>query len=485
MKIMKNFMYNIAYQILVMIIPLITMPYISRIIGATGYGIYSYHYSIACYFGLFSLLGITNYGVRTIATCFDDKDKRTTNFFNIYIIQFIASLLVILCYLGYVCFFVTQNQDVAYLQVIYLISVIFDINWFYFGMELFSLTVVWNIVVKFLSTVSIFVFVKKPSDVTIYTIIMLGGMLLSQLGLWAALPRYIHFEKPSFAKIKIHLGPVFLLFLPAIATSVFRTMDKVMLGVFCNKAQVGFYTQAENLEWTCLSVITALGTVMIPVASKLSDTGKRETLSHYTQLSFRGITIFTIAITAVLIGISPVFVPFFLGEEFVPTIYLTMLISPSMFFIAWENIIRTHYLLPNHKDREFTLSVFSGAIINFFANLVLIPHLQSYGTAIGTLLAEGTVLIIQAYIARHDISILSILKSCLYYFFAGTVMCLVMLLLGRLQMQVICKLALQLLAGGSIFLLLTIPYLIFRDKELYHTLLSLLPKCIQRHFHKE
>ncbi len=472
MKIMKNLIYNIAYQILVMIIPLITMPYIARIIGATGFGIYSYHYSIASYFGLFSLLGIYNYGVRSIATCFDNKEKRTDVFFNIYTIQLIASLLVILCYLGYVFLFVTKDQDIAYLQIIYLLSLVFDINWFYFGLELFSLTVLRNVVIKLLSTAAIFLFVKKASDVPAYTVIMLGGMLLSQLVLWISLPQHIRIGTPSFAKIKTHLIPIFILFLPAIASSVFRTMDKIMLGILSDKAQVGFYTQAEALEWTCLSVITALGTVMIPVASKLSSSGDRKKLSDYTQISFRCLTIFTIAIAAVLIGISPVFVPFFLGGEFVPTIYLTMLISPTMFFIAWENIIRTQYLIPNNLDKEFTISVFAGAIINFIANLFFIPHLKSYGAAVGTLLAEGTVFFIQAYMARHAIPLLSILKSCRYYFISGILSCLLMLFLGTLSIQTIPKLMLQCSAGGLLFLLLTIPYLICRDKELYGTLLQ-------------
>lgn len=482
MKIIKNFIYNIAYQILVMIIPLVTMPYISRVIGATGYGIYSYHYSIACYFGLFSLLGIANYGVRSIATCFDDKKRRTNVFFNIYSIQFTASILIIILYLGYVYLFVTKNQNIAYLQVIYLLSLVFDINWFYFGMELFPITVIRNVVIKLITTVSIFVFVKKASDIPVFTIIMLGGMLISQLVLWISLPLYIQINKPSFNNIKSHLFPIIMLFLPAIATSVFRTMDKIMLGAFCDKAQVGFYTQAENLEWTCLSVITALGTVMIPVASKLSNSGDKKTLSQYTQISFRCLTIFTIAITSVLVGISPVFVPFFLGKEFTPTIYLTMLISPSMFFIAWENIIRTQFLLPNHKDKEFTISVFAGAIVNFIANLILIPYLESYGTVIGTLLAEGIVFIIQGYIARHEIHIISIIKSCLYYFIPGIAMCLTIFLLGTLHLNIVLKLFLQLVIGGIVFLLLTLPYLILKDQEIYHALLNILPKRVRNLF---
>lgn len=479
MKIFKNLIYNIAYQILVMIIPLITMPYISRIIGATGYGIYSYHYSIACYFGLFSLLGIANYGVRSIATCFDDKKKRTNVFFNIYSIQFTASILVIILYLGYVYLFVTKDQNIAYLQVIYLLSLVFDINWFYFGMELFPVTVIRNVVIKLITTISIFIFVRKPTDVPIFTIIMLGGMLLSQIVLWFRLPLYIQISKPSLKNIKSHFIPICILFLPAIATSVFRTMDKIMLGAFCNKAQVGYYTQAENLEWTCLSVITALGTVMIPVASKLSNAGEKQTLAHYTQISFRGLTIFTIAITSILVGISPVFVPFFLGKEFIPTIYLTMLISPSMFFIAWENIIRTQYLLPNNKDKEFTLSVFTGAIVNFIANLILIPYLESYGTVIGTLLAEGVVFLIQGYMARHEIHIISTIKSCAFYFLPGIIMCLTILLLGTLQINVVLKLFLQIFLGGILFFVLTLPYLILKDKELYHTILNAIPKKIR------
>lgn len=467
-------MYNIAYEILIMIIPLVTMPYISRIIGASGYGTYSYHYSVACYFGLFGLLGISNYGVRSIATCYDDRKKRTHVFFSIYAIQLLASLLVIAAYAAYVLLFVKNNPSVAWLQLLYLLSVALDINWFYFGMELFSVTVIRNIVIKLATTGAIFLFVRKATDVALYTVIMVGGMLFSQIVLWLRLPHYINRPQIHLRDLREHISPVFLLFLPAIATSVFRCMDKIMLGALSGETQVGYYTQAENLIWACLSVITALGNVMIPVASRLSDSGDKKTLTHYTQISFRGITIFTIAVTGGLVGIAPVFIPFFLGSGFAPTIYITMLISPTMFFIAWENIIRTQYLLPNQKDMEFTLSVFAGALINLAANFALIPILQSYGAVIGSCLAECCVFIIQSMAARKEIHVLSILKSCLFYFVPGILMCILVLFLGTLPLETIPKLCLQFLSGVTVFAALTVPYLSKKDPLLWSILQSLL-----------
>lgn len=467
MRVFQNFLYNILYEILVMLIPLITMPYISRVLGAEGYGIYAYTYAVVCYFALFILLGIQNYGTRSIATCFDNIEKRSKLFHGIYRIQFTASILVILVYLLYVFFLVDDHREIALLQVIYLISVGLDINWFYFGLEQFRLTVIRNVIVKLSTTAAIFLLIRTRQDLPLYVIILTGGTLLSQLILWGSLPRFLVSVRVPLRSSLSHLSPVMLLFLPAVATSIYRCMDKVMLGILRNETQVGYYTQAENLEWTCLSVITALGTVMVPTASKLTNQGDQKQLSYYTGLSFQSLTVLTVAISFGLMGMAPAFIPFFLGKEFIPVVGLIMLLSPSMFFIAWENIIRTQYLIPRKRDKAFTLSVFSGALINLIANLLLIPSLGAYGTVIGTLLAECSVFIIQSFMARHVIPVWKNLRSCLYYFIPGLIMFSAVLFIGTLPLPIVPKLLLQFISGVTVFTAFSLPYMILKKTLLW------------------
>ena len=154
----KNFIYNIIYQILILILPLITIPYVSRILGADGIGIYSYTYSIAYYFMLVAMLGLNNYGNRTIAKVRDDKEKLSKEFFGIYSLQLITSIIMVICYLLYVLIFDNSYKIIALIQILYVISTVFDINWFFFGIEKFKLTITRNTIIKVLSLVLIFIF---------------------------------------------------------------------------------------------------------------------------------------------------------------------------------------------------------------------------------------------------------------------------------------------------------------------------------------
>ena len=184
MSIKKNFLYNVFYQILTMLLPLFTAPYIARVIGAEGVGIYSYSSSIANYFVLLAMLGLVNYGNRSIAQVRDNKELLSQTFFNIYALQVITSLIMIVGYVFYINTFVTENIVIFYIQLFLIIATILDINWFFFGLEQFKLTVTRNTIIKLLTVVCIFIFVKDSNDLWIYTVIMAGGTLLSQLMLW-------------------------------------------------------------------------------------------------------------------------------------------------------------------------------------------------------------------------------------------------------------------------------------------------------------
>ena len=194
-SVKKNFTYNIVYQILILIIPLITAPYISRVIGAEGQGIYSYTYSIAQYFVLFAMLGLNNYGNRTIAKIRDDKEKLSKEFWSIYGLQIITTTIMLILYITYIIFWDSSYKLYNTIQLVYVFSAMFDINWFFFGMEKFKLTVIRNTIIKILSACSIFMFVKSKNDLVLYMLIMVGASLISQLSLWTFLRKYIFFVK--------------------------------------------------------------------------------------------------------------------------------------------------------------------------------------------------------------------------------------------------------------------------------------------------
>ena len=199
----KNFIYNIIYQILIMILPLITVPYVSRKLGADGIGIYSYTYSIAYYFMIIAMLGLNNYGNRTIAKARDNKENVSKEFCSIYAMQLITSTLMIVSYYIYACIFNVKYRQITILQSLYVISSMFDINWFYFGIEKFKLTITRNTLIKVLSLILIFSFVKTPNDVWKYTVILAGSTLGSNLILFSFLRKYVKFVKIDRKDISI------------------------------------------------------------------------------------------------------------------------------------------------------------------------------------------------------------------------------------------------------------------------------------------
>ena len=268
-SVKKNLLYNMAYQILILIVPLITVPYVSRALGAENIGIYSYTYSIVYYFMLIAMLGINNYGNRTIAKSRDNKEELSRNFLGIYSIQFTLSIIMIAIYLFFISRFEKKYTLIGYIQVIYLISNALDINWFFFGIEKFKLTVTRNAMIKIISLICILLFVKNRDDLVIYTLILSGSTLICQLILPYFLKKEISLVKITKEDIFKHIKPCLILFMPVIAVSLYKVMDKIMIEKLSNVIEVGYYEQAEKIINIPIGIITALGTVMLPKISNL------------------------------------------------------------------------------------------------------------------------------------------------------------------------------------------------------------------------
>ena len=180
MSVKKNFIYNIVYQILIMILPLITAPYIARTLGDEKLGIFSYTYSVAAYFALFAILGLNNYGNRTVAKIRSNRKQLSATFWEIFSMQASLGIVVCIVYILYVVFLCKENKGIAFFQLGYVIADAFNINWLFFGLEKFKLTVTRNIIIKICSVLAIFLFVKNPQDIYLYTVIMMGASVLSQ-----------------------------------------------------------------------------------------------------------------------------------------------------------------------------------------------------------------------------------------------------------------------------------------------------------------
>lgn len=397
----KNFLYNVVYQLLIYIFPLLTVPYISRVLGVSNIGIYSYTYSIISFFMLVAMLGINNYGNRAISRVRDDKEKTSYTFWSIYYLQILLAMIVLTVYLVYVIFFCKEYKLIFLLQTFNLISTLFDINWFYFGLEKFKLTVTRNMVIKIISTILIFAFVKDKSDLWIYTLIMSLSILMSQLYLIGRLHEFITFKKVPIKECFKNFKGCLVLFIPVLAYGIYRIIDKAILGAF-SVTELGYFENAEKIINLPISVITALGTVMLPHMSYMIQNKKDEAKNKiYESMKLALLLAITMSMSLILISDDAAIIIF--GKEFEKSGVIMKLLATTIIASAWANVVRTQYLIPIGNDKVYVASTMGGAIINLILNLLLIPRFGVYGACVGTIAAEWFVMIYQSVMTRHQL----------------------------------------------------------------------------------
>ena len=249
-----NYLYNVSYQILILLTPILTTPYTSRVLGAEGIGLYSFTASVVSYFALFAALGTSTYGQRQISYIHEDREERSRVFWNTVILRFMTVAVSMLIYFLF-CMKQGGNQ-MYWILSINILTVAFDISWFLQGMEEFGKTVLRNVIFKLAGIIFIFVFVKSQNDLLIYAAGLVGLELLSNISLWFYLPRYI--DKPDLRNLHpcVNLKTVISLFVPTIAIQIYTVLDKTMIGIFSpGTAENGYYEQALKLSKMVLTLV--------------------------------------------------------------------------------------------------------------------------------------------------------------------------------------------------------------------------------------
>lgn len=454
MKLIKNYLYNLIYQVFVLIVPLVTVPYISRVLGAYGVGINAYTNSVISYFILFGNLGVLTYGNRTIAYTRDDKRKTSLAFWEITILRLLAVSISILAYLLFVSG--TGDLSVAFLaQLPLLLASIFDISWFFMGMEEFDKTVIRNVLVKIASLVLIFTLVKTKEDIITYILILTLSQLFGNLLLWPYLRQYLVSVKVKELKIMKHLAPTLQLFIPQIAIQVYVVVNKTMLGNIAGVSETGFFDNADKIVKVLLAVVTATGVVMLPRMANEFIKGKMDTVIQYLNYSINFASLIAFPVTFGLIGIAKEFSLIFFGEEFIGIESTLMVLSFVIIAISWSNVIGQQFLLPLNKMSGYTGSVFLGAVINILLNLILIPNYSVIGAAIGATVAEFSVTTYQLIFIRKLVPVGSLFHDMWKYLLSSMIMLLVVKMIGHYIMGV-KGLLIMTISGGLTYLILII-----------------------------
>ncbi len=421
-SIVKNYLYNLSYQILIIILPLVTASYLARVLGATGNGIYIYTYTIVNYFILFGSLGISMYGQREIAYCQNDAFKRKKIFIELVSFRFIA---IFIASIIYYFFFMRQGEYAVYYRILFfeLIAAGFDISWFFQGMEEFKKTVIRNILVRVASVSLIFILVKQQSDLNKYLAIYAFADLIGNISLWFYLPKYFKGIKVKNISLTQQIPAIALLFIPQIANKVYNMLDTTMLGkIIVNKAETGYYEQSQKIIRVLLTLVTSLGTVMVPRMASMFANGEKEKINEYLKKSFNFTYLLSFPIMLGLIAISKDFVPWFFGPGYEKVIILMNIITPIILFMGIANIIGTQYLLPTKRQKEFTISVLVGIGVNFILNYIMIKLWASIGACIATVISQLAVDIVQWYYVRNEINLKELLRLSYIYLFSALMM---------------------------------------------------------------
>lgn len=456
MSVVKNSIYNVIYQLITIITPIITLPYVSRVLGESGIGRQAYTNAISQYFILLGVIGINIYGNRQIAYVRDNKEELEKTFWELMLLRIITTGMAYLLYIVIFVLFNSKDRTIYFIQSINIIGAMIDISWFFMGIEDFKKIVYRNLITKVIGVILLFTFVKSSTDVLIYILILSLTQFLGQLTMWTYIPKTISFRRVSYRDITTHLMPSISLFIPQLAAQVYLLLDKIMLGWFINEAEVGLYDNSQKIIRLTMTIVTSVGTVMIPRMSNIYAKGDMEDFKKKIYEVFSFMSFISIPMAFGLMAIVYDFKPWFYGSGFQGIELLIIINSIIIVFGTWCNILGFQTLIPMKQERQFTISVFAGAIINFLLNLVLIFKYKSLGTSIASVIAELTVPVVQMYYLRNFINLKVLFNDVKRYLLVSLIMSFCVILLSTGLKPSAFSTLLEIGFGGVIYLLLLI-----------------------------
>ncbi len=463
-QIKLNLAYSVLYQLLLIMLPLITTPYISRVLGAEKIGIYSYNNTIASYFVMFACLGITNYGNRSIAQVKDNSYSLNRTFSSLYSFQLLTSLSITVVYALYIVL-LASDKRAAFLEGIYVISAVIDLNWVLNGLEEFKYITIRSSLVKILSAVLIFCFISASDDIYLYITICCGSFLASNLfAIPVLLKHKIRFVSCKFSEIVCHWKPMLILFIPLVGMSVYKYMNKILLTYFSTLEETGFLESSERVLLVPICFVTALGNVMLPRMSSLYAQNNEAGANKYLENSFYFAMIASSSMGFGIIAVIKEFVPLFYGKGFekCETIIPILMISPV--FLAVANVIRTQFLIPKGKDKEYVISILFGAVVDIFTALFFIPKYAAIGAAIATTCTELAVCFMQIFLSRKESYMLKYILKSLPFMLFGIIMCFVVYNIS-FNFSIVLNLILKIIIGTGMIALMDGSYLYLLNKR--------------------
>ena len=466
----SNVIFQGMYQVVMLVIPLILSPYLTRTLGEDALGVYSFTYTVAYYFVIFAMLGIVRYGQSAIASVRDNTNVMRKVFWSLYATHLFVSIISLVSYLLFCMFFTSpQDRTIYIVQGIYVLSAAFDITWLFYGLEKFKSVVYKNFFVKVIELIAVFTLVKEQNDLWIYTLIMATSVLLGQI---IMIPQAVKLVKPiRFNKNDMlpHIRPLLTLWISVLATALYTIFDKTLLGLLTEKKNVAFYEYADKLVRVPVSLLTAISTVTYPrMCNLIAKEGSEKTRDTIFSTSILLTSFLAFGAMSIIISIANDFISLYYGAHFSVSGPVMASLSPVIVLISLGDIIRTQIMIPRKMDHEFIYIICINAIVNLILSFLLIPELGIYGAVIGTCAAEVCGLVLNTIVSRKYFSIKSLcLDTVPFLLFFVAAVALTYIVNNCVHVDNLFKSVLiQLLCSGGVYCTCSLIYFIFTKKRL-------------------
>ena len=385
--------------------PLITFPYISRILLPTGTGKVSFATSVVSYFALFAQLGIPTYGIRACAKVRDDRKALERTVQELFLINLIMSILAYIVLFLAIAFVPRMRQEKALFLIVGL-TILFNaigMEWLYKALEQYTYITVRSIIFKLIAVVAMFVLVHEQKDYVIYGGISILAASASNVFNFFHAHKYVSIKPVGSYNFRQHLKPIVIFFAMSCAATIYTNLDTVMLGFMTSDAEVGYYNAAVKIKSILVSVVTSLGVVLLPRASYYVECKLMDKFCRITHVALNFVILISVPLTVYFILFAKEGIFFLSGAEYKASIVPMQIIMPTLLFIGLTNIMGIQTLIPLGKEKVVLYSEIAGAVADLLLNVALIPSMASAGAAIGTVVAEGVVFAVQFWALRKEV----------------------------------------------------------------------------------
>lgn len=464
-SIRLNALLNIILTLSNIIFPLITFPYVSRILNPEGIGVVSFFSSIGNYGVLVASLGISTYGIRAVASIREDKNKLSRIVQELAVINIIMSGLVTLLLLGMALVIKQLSKESSLLLItsLTILSSPLALNWLYSGIEEYAYITKRSLIFKAFSLILIFLFVKKPADYVVYAGITLFSTLGSNiLNVWHS-RKFVYIKRYKNLEFKKHFKPMFYLFASLLAVNIYTNLDTVMLGFINGNEAVGYYSVASKVKWILLSLITSISAVLLPRLSFYIS--KKNTSKFNKMLKESSAVIFFIAIPLVAFFIVEAqnSIQLLGGEKYISATLSMQILMPILVISGFSNITGNQILIPMNRERYFMFAVSLGALVNLGLNLILMPKLGIIGASMATLFAELTQMTVQ-FIYSYKYLAGNISKNNLRNVILATVIATIILIVVESRIVLATPFLSLFIAGSTFFSIYLVILLLLKEE---------------------